>query len=383
MRLGVAILFASIVNDRGVHGTGRHRRKLDFLLGRGRKTRPDGPSKANFIQSSAYSPARRSTTDKTMKILRLISVTCAIATLTVVTVNGQYESSTTTTTYIPTTTVVGSRVTGPQGEEIGQISDVVLDRQTGCMAYVVLSTEQNGTRKTVAAPWAVFSPGSDTRTYTVRVDRQRIYSAPVWESSRIDEYSRTDWVNNVYSYYGVQPQVGVNVQANFGNRTDEQRAREQMNAPRRERAGQTPNPDTLTQPPRNPNRRGGDANAAGENMATSEVSPSEQRGARGHRTRPGASPAAPGGASATPAGSAAERPSRRESNPGQEAGATATPESNRAEHRAQREHGTERPAEAGTSASPNPAGAGETPPRPHHGGRTRGAQPSPQASPTP
>ncbi len=79
------------------------------------------------------------------------------------------------------------------------------------MAYVVLSTEAGGARKTVAAPWTVFSRGSDSHTYTVSVAKEKIYSAPVWESSRIDEYSRADFIGGVYSYYGVQPGVGVNV----------------------------------------------------------------------------------------------------------------------------------------------------------------------------
>src|SRR5712691_12088302 len=107
-----------------------------------------------------------------MKTTRLISSALAIAALTIVMVNVQSRSTTTTTTtttYVPTTTVVGARVIGTQGEEIGQVTDIVLDKQTGCMAYVVLSTtEPGGTRKTVAAPWAVFTPGADTRAYIVR-----------------------------------------------------------------------------------------------------------------------------------------------------------------------------------------------------------------------
>ncbi len=321
-----------------------------------------------------------------MKASRLTSVTCAIAALTIVTVDGQYESSTTTTTttYVPTTIIVGSRVMGPQGEEIGQITDVVLDKQTGCMAYVVLSTEQNGTRKTVAAPWEVFSPGSDNRTYTVRVDREKIYSAPVWESSRIDEYSRTDWITNVYSYYGVQPQVGVNVRTNLGNRGDQRREREQMNAQRRERAGQTPNPDTLTQPPQNPNRRGAaNANAAPANSASPASSPSEQRRDRGRMMHQGASATPSERASATPEGAAAERP-RGESRRGEETRATATPESNRQERRGERRQGAQQPSEAGTTTNPNAAGASETPANAHHAKQRAPVSQSPaQASPTP
>ena len=104
-----------------------------------------------------------------------------------------------------------------QGEEIGTIKDVVIDRNTGCMAYTVLSTGGGGGRvaggggKMVAVPWSVYSPQSDLNTYTVTVERERIFNAPVFDYARIEEYSRPDYINNVYSYYGVSQGVGVGV----------------------------------------------------------------------------------------------------------------------------------------------------------------------------
>src|SRR5213594_4817537 len=78
------------------------------------------------------------------------------------------------------------------------------------MAYTVLSTGGGGARvsrggKMVAVPWTVYSPTSDLSVMTVTVDRDRIYSAPVFDYARIDEYSRPDYITNVYSYYGISP----------------------------------------------------------------------------------------------------------------------------------------------------------------------------------
>ena len=121
----------------------------------------------------------------------------------------QTQSTTTSTTtgYIQSSTVVGAKIRDSRGEEVGVIKDFVLDRNTGCLAYVVLSTGKGGvlstSTKTVAAPWAVFSASSDPKVYTTRIEREKIYSAPVWESTRVEEYSRTDYLNNVYGYYGV------------------------------------------------------------------------------------------------------------------------------------------------------------------------------------
>ena len=116
--------------------------------------------------------------------------------------------TTSTTTYIQTSKLVGKPVKSSQGEEIGTIKDVVLDRNTGCLAYTVLATGGGGGQvagggKMVAVPWSVYSASSDVNTYTVTVDRERIYSAPVFDYAHVEEYSRPDYINNVYGYFGV------------------------------------------------------------------------------------------------------------------------------------------------------------------------------------
>jgi sporulation protein YlmC with PRC-barrel domain len=125
--------------------------------------------------------------------------------------------STTTTTYVQTSKIVGMKVNDTSGQEVGVVKDVVLDRNTGCMAYTVLSTgggtgtRVSGTAKTVAVPWTVYAPTSDPSVMTVRVERDRIYNAPVFDYARIDEYSRSGYINNIYSYYGVAPAAGAGV----------------------------------------------------------------------------------------------------------------------------------------------------------------------------
>ena len=128
-------------------------------------------------------------------------------------------SAQTQSTTVQVSKLVGTKVKSSQGEEIGVVKDVMIDRSTGCMAYTVLSTGEGGARaaggggKLVAVPWAVYSPTSDVSALTVTVDRERIYSAPAFDYARIDEYSRPDYITNVYSYYGVSPgaEVGAGV----------------------------------------------------------------------------------------------------------------------------------------------------------------------------
>src|SRR5207302_9093745 len=155
-----------------------------------------------------------------MKTFPLFGATLAILGLAAAPVDSKAQTSSTTTStstgYVQTSKIIGTRVKTAQGEEIGVIKDVVLDRSTGCMAYTVLSTGGTGGSvagggKMVAVPWTVYSPTSNISELTVTVDRERIYSAPVFDYARIEEYSRPDYITNVYSYYGVSPGAAVGV----------------------------------------------------------------------------------------------------------------------------------------------------------------------------
>src|SRR3954471_4264840 len=143
----------------------------------------------------------------------LVFLGLAIAPLSAHTQSSTSTSSSTTS--IEVSKLIGTKVKASQGEDVGEIKDVVLD-QNGCMAYTVVSTGGTGSRltgsaKTVAVPWSVYSTTSDPRVMTVRVEKEKIYSAPVFEYSRVNEYSTSGWINNVYTHYGVSPGVGVGV----------------------------------------------------------------------------------------------------------------------------------------------------------------------------
>jgi sporulation protein YlmC with PRC-barrel domain len=148
-----------------------------------------------------------------MKTKYLVGAMLGVLGAAILPISAQTQSTT-----VQISKLVGTRVKSSQGEEIGVVKDVVIDRSTGCMAYTVLSTGEGGGRaaaggaKLVSVPWAVYSPTSDVSALTVTVDRDRIYNAPVFDYARIDEYSRPDYITNVYSYYGVsQGAVGVGV----------------------------------------------------------------------------------------------------------------------------------------------------------------------------
>src|SRR5436190_5036595 len=123
----------------------------------------------------------------------------------------QTTTSSSSSSYVQTSKIIGTKVKTAQGEEVGVVKDVVLDRSNGCMAYTVLSAGGTGSRvtgqaKMVAVPWSVYNVAPDASYLTVQVERDRIYNAPVFEYSRIGDASYT---SSVYSSFGVSAGVGV------------------------------------------------------------------------------------------------------------------------------------------------------------------------------
>src|SRR5256714_5288916 len=132
--------------------------------------------------------------------------TLLVATLlgfAIATTQGQTQSST-TTSYVQTSKIVGMKVKDSSGQEVGVVKDVVLDRNTGCMAYTVLSTGGTGTRvsggaKTVAGPWAGFTNPPGPSGVARRGGRGWGFNVPAFDYPRIDQYLSRGWINKGYS----------------------------------------------------------------------------------------------------------------------------------------------------------------------------------------
>jgi sporulation protein YlmC with PRC-barrel domain len=118
------------------------------------------------------------------------------------------------TSYIyRTSKLIGTDVENPQGENLGEIADVVLDPQTGQVAYAVLSF--GGIlglgEKYFAIPWAALAPktpttkGAQYDRFVLNVDKERLKNAPSFDKDNWPDMADRRWAEQVYSYYGVQP----------------------------------------------------------------------------------------------------------------------------------------------------------------------------------
>src|SRR2546430_13377935 len=151
-----------------------------------------------------------------MKTSVLCGAALAILGLAAAPLNAQTQTTTSSSSsgYVQRSKIIGTKVKTAQGEEVGVVKDVVLDRSNGCMAYTVLSAGGTGTRvtgqsKMVAVPWSVYSVSPDMSYLTVSVERDRIYNAPVFEYSRISD---TSFTSTVYSSSESRRELAFQVQ---------------------------------------------------------------------------------------------------------------------------------------------------------------------------
>src|SRR5260370_14562292 len=97
-----------------------------------------------------------------MKTSLLCGAALAILGLAAAPLNGQTQTTTSSSSsgYVQTSKIIGTKVKTAQGEEVGVVKDVVLDRSNGCMAYTVLSA---GRTRTPVAGAGAPRPGSPVR----------------------------------------------------------------------------------------------------------------------------------------------------------------------------------------------------------------------------
>lgn len=108
---------------------------------------------------------------------------------------------------IPASRVIGTNVYNTQGEHIGSIEDVMLDKTTNNIMFAVVGFGGflGIGEKYHAVPWSVLDYEPDQGGYVVPFDRQQLEAAPVYD---INELTREDGFaarDASYSYYKVPP----------------------------------------------------------------------------------------------------------------------------------------------------------------------------------
>jgi sporulation protein YlmC with PRC-barrel domain/Cu/Ag efflux protein CusF len=108
--------------------------------------------------------------------------------------------------------LIGADVENAQGEDLGDIVDIVIDPQTGRMQYAVLSFGGflGLGEKYFAIPWEALKrePGQrmgDTERYVLNIDKERLKNAPGFDKNNWPNMADRGWAKTVYTFYDVTP----------------------------------------------------------------------------------------------------------------------------------------------------------------------------------
>jgi sporulation protein YlmC with PRC-barrel domain len=117
---------------------------------------------------------------------------------------------------------IGADVENPQGQNLGDIKDVVIDRTSGRIAYAVVSFGGflGMGEKLFAVPWGAFSqPKADKDKFVLDIDKERLKNAPGFDEHNWPQMASQEWVTSLYSYYHVPPYWTAATEASMATAT--------------------------------------------------------------------------------------------------------------------------------------------------------------------
>lgn len=104
-------------------------------------------------------------------------------------------------------TLMGDKVVNAEGEDLGEVSEVMIDLDAGQIAYVVITfggfLGLGG--KLFAFPWGALTLDPDREVFVVDVDREQLEEAPGFDEDDWPKTGDRGYVMKIYKYYSYEP----------------------------------------------------------------------------------------------------------------------------------------------------------------------------------
>jgi sporulation protein YlmC with PRC-barrel domain len=132
--------------------------------------------------------------------------------------------------------LTGDTVRNPQGENLGDIKDFMIDLENGNIVYAVLSFGGflGMGDKLFAIPWDSLRIDAERDTFILDVSRAQLDNAPGFDRNNWPERPDMSFVNRVYTHYGYDP---------YYDETGRVRSRSTTSSLGRAMSGTTEDPD--------------------------------------------------------------------------------------------------------------------------------------------
>ena len=107
----------------------------------------------------------------------------------------------------PISSLLREPVKNLAGEKLGEIRDVVLDPEKGCIAYAILSF--GGLfglgKRMFVVPWRALKFDEEEESFCLDIPRERLEGAPAFDSDDWPDVSDRQWGNEVHRYFDARP----------------------------------------------------------------------------------------------------------------------------------------------------------------------------------
>lgn len=103
--------------------------------------------------------------------------------------------------------VEGTTVYNPDGDKIGSIESVMIDKLSGKVAYADMSFGGflGMGDKHHPLPWSVLKYNTEMDGYVVNIDKDQLKNAPTFEADETPRWDDETWGKQVHSYYNATP----------------------------------------------------------------------------------------------------------------------------------------------------------------------------------
>ena len=112
-----------------------------------------------------------------------------------------------TPTIIAADTLTGDKVVNFQKEDLGKIEHLMIDMESGRIAYAVLSFGGflGMGDKLFAIPWSSLKVDTVEHRFVLNVDKELLKAAPGFDKEHWPDMADRTWGAKVYTYYGAKP----------------------------------------------------------------------------------------------------------------------------------------------------------------------------------
>jgi sporulation protein YlmC with PRC-barrel domain len=108
---------------------------------------------------------------------------------------------------VKASSMIGTDVVNPKGDNLGDVKEVVIDPRTGKVAYAVVSFGGflGMGEKLFAIPFNAFKYDMEENEYVLDVSKEKLQAAPGFDADHWPSMTEEKWNRDVYKYYGHSP----------------------------------------------------------------------------------------------------------------------------------------------------------------------------------